>query len=529
MNDFDKKIYQMAEKEQMMIPEKVSIKIDAVLRDMPVQKRKGIMNLKRAVLLAAVLSLLCSVTAAASVGFVKQRMEALNREKLEEFFVQIYTSKAPADNYNRSLTEEERLRKEELLSLYSEKGRFPKGELLLLEKAEDYRGKKVAYLPDTGTFFFPKEEMNDEELLQYIDFLVKRDYSLQKMNEMIAEGEADIPEEVSEKEVSDVRVEGVLNTEAIWDPGQELVIPYKGEVSVTTVAAGKDRIYLGGISTVHQMAVGGSESKVFFDDFEEETQVSFIYEDSKGNVYVAGAELDIEAKAQEETPYSLPPRQMVLWKLNKDGKLLSKFKLSVHGNEKGGYVNELVVDEVGNIYIIGLETNKLHVLNAGGELLTEIDSGEFRINSAGGMGVGKDGKVYVTVYQMVDAGRRLGIASVDLENGCLLDIYEGIVPDGTIMLDVIARGADTDFVFWGYDGIFTYNLGNEEAVHVMPAYEMPCVFESAPVCGLFDGRILIASCDEYREAGYGNGWIRHLRVPEETCFYYLSAPYRAKD
>ena len=129
----------------------------------------------------------------------------------------------------------------------------------------------------------------------------------------------------------------------------------------------------------------------------------------------------------------------------------------MHGNEKGGYVNELVVDEVGNIYIIGLETNKLHVLNAGGELLTEIDSGEFRINSAGGMGVGKDGKVYVTVYQMVDAGRRLGIASVDLKNGCLLDIYEGIVPDGTIMLDVIARGADTDFVFWGYDGIFTYN------------------------------------------------------------------------
>lgn len=528
-NDFDRKVFQMAEKEQVIMPKVTLQRIEEILDGLSEQKKKRPMNLKKAVLLVAVLSLLASVTVTASVGFYRQRMAEMNQKKLEEFFRQIYESKAPADNYNRNLTKAEHLRKEELRVAYMEQGKFPKGEIMLIERAEDYRGKNVAYLKDTGTFFFPKEEMSEEELLQYIDFLYKRDYSLQKMNELIATGEAEIPEEISSEEEISVTQEEILQSDAIWDPGQELTVPYKGDVSVTAIAAGRSRIYLGGINTVHVMTIGAEESELFYDDFETETQVTFIHEDASGNVYVAGAELEVNEEANAEMPYYLPAHQMALWKLGKDGELLWKRNLSAKVNPKGGFVNELVVDGDGNIYIIGLEANKLHVFDGDGELITGIDTGEFRINSAGGMGIGKDGKVYVTVYEMVENRRRLGIATIDLKKGSLLDIYEGLVPDGTIMLDVITQGAETDFVFWGYDGIFTYNLGDEAAVHVKPAYEIPCTYEAAPVCGLLDGRILIASCNEYVEETYGNGWIRHLRIPEETYFYYLTAVQETKE
>ncbi len=522
-SNFDDKLYQMAETEKVVMPEMTQQKLEEILESLSFQRKKRMMNMKKIVLLVAVLSLLCSVTVTASVGLLQKRMEDLNKKKLEEFFVQIYKTKVPADNYNRNLTTAEKERKEKLWIAYSEQGKFPESEICLIDSAEDYKGKSIAYLQDTGTFFFPEKEMSDEEILQYIDFLYKRDYSLKKINELIAEGEMEEPEEIYEKETIEVTDERILESEAIWNPKQELTIPYEGELSVTAIAAGKDSIYLGSINTVHKMAIGDSKSDVFFDDFEKETQVTFIHEDGKGNVYIAGAELEINTEAEAETPYYLPPRQMILWKVSANGELLSKVNLSTLMNGKGGFVNELIADEKGNVYIIGLKVNRLHVLNPEGELLTEIDSGEFRINSAGGMGVGKDGKVYVTVYQMVENDRRLGIATINLDKGCLDNVYEGIVPDGTIMLDVITRGAETDFVFWGYDGIFTYNLGDSEAVHVMHAYEMPCAFEAAPACGLWDGRILIASCNAYKEEAYGNGWIRHLRVPEETYFYYLSA------
>lgn len=57
-----------------------------------------------------------------------------------------------------------------------------------LDDAEDYK-KGVGFLPSKSTFFFPEREMEDEELLQYIDFMQKREYSLLTINEEIEKRE----------------------------------------------------------------------------------------------------------------------------------------------------------------------------------------------------------------------------------------------------------------------------------------------------------------------------------------------------
>ncbi|MDE6816864.1 MAG: hypothetical protein K2P71_12670, partial [Lachnospiraceae bacterium] len=142
-----------------------------------------------------------------------------------------------------------------------------------------------------------------------------------------------------------------------------------------------------------------------------------------------------------------------------------------------------------------------------------VTSEEFNCHDLGGLGIGKDGRVY-TQIQTKD---RMGIASVDPVKGALDEIYMDIVPEGTIMLDIVAAGADTDFVFWGYDGIFTYNLGEDKAVNVLPAYEAPCNWEGVMYCALPDGRIVFADCSQYRNEGD-----KIKSVPENITFYYKS-------
>ena len=280
---WEETLFRMADQEQIVMPESLSDKIEEVLCK-PVEA-KFHMNWRKSLILAAALTMLASATAVASVGALRERMEAMNREKLEEYFTQIYTTKIGVDNYNRPYTDTEKERMDELRESYENEARFPKGELTMIEKPEEYKGKGVALLGDTTTFFFPAGEMSDEELLQIIDFIHKRDYSLQKMNEMIAAGEAQMPVIEEEIEATDAEI---LAGDTVYEPTQELTIPYTGDLELDlTIAAGRNELFLAGFNTVHRMEIGSSDSELFFDDFGVETRILAMCQDTNGDVYMA--------------------------------------------------------------------------------------------------------------------------------------------------------------------------------------------------------------------------------------------------
>ena len=166
-----------------------------------------------------------------------------------------------------------------------EEGRFPEGELTMLDEVEDYKGKNVAFFKKTSTFFFPEKEMSDEQLLQIIDFYAKRDYSLQKMNEMIADKETDFPEEARPAVPQNPTDSAVLESSAAFQPDQALTIPYTGDLSIRAIAAGGDGILLAGRNVIHRMEIGSSDSVLFYDGFDENTQITELCEDGEGNVY----------------------------------------------------------------------------------------------------------------------------------------------------------------------------------------------------------------------------------------------------
>ena len=165
------------------------------------------------------------------------------------------------------------------------------------------------------------------------------------------------------------------------------------------------------------------------------------------------------------------------------------------------------------------------VLDKEGNHVTTITSDEYAFRLSGGLGVGRDGKVYTYIENFYDPDNpqktMMSIASLDVGKGTLDEIYYDIMPENAaIMIDIIAQGAESDFVFWGYDGIFTYNLGDECAVNVVPPYEAPCDWEGARSCALPDGRIVFADIGDCRIEEHPLGKRFHA-VPEKTCFYYV--------
>lgn len=509
----EKELFIMAKQEKIISPETLNIQIDKILTDLPGQKPMYKINLKKALVLAAVLIMVLSISATAAASLLQQRMETMNKEKLEEFFVQIYTSKIPADNYNRPISGEENLRMATLYTAYTEQNLFPDKEITLINFVSDYKGKNVAYLADTGTFFLPEKELTDEQLLQIIDFRYKRDYSLQKMNEMIETGEMKFPEEaLISNEPLEITDEAVLQSEAVWNPEQELIIPYTGKLPMVVIGAGNNSIFLGGFNSIHKMEIGSSDSIPFYEDFTADTRILALCQDKSDVLYATGWEWEESGETH-----------LYLWMLDTDGSLIRKIDLKPYcGSDGSGIVSRIAVDTNGNIFISGQLAeidNEVLVLNQTGELIAKIDTGDYYTSRLGGLGIGKDGLVYVTI---MDKDWNMGIASIDVEKGTLGNIYPNIVPPETIMLDIVAAGSDTDFVFWGFDGIFTYNPGDESAVNVLPAYEAPCQWEGVMYCALPDGRIVFADSTDYTQAESPNGNERLLSIPEKTTFYYMS-------
>lgn len=536
---WEESIFHMADQEQIFLPQSLSDRIESTLCK-PMKKNSNghfHMTWKKSVVLAAAMILLVSATAVASVGALRERMEAMNREKLETYFTQIYASKIGVDNYNRAYSDAERDRMGALREAYEGEARFPEGELTMIEEASEYKGRGVAFLSDTSTFFFPEQEMSDEELLEIIDFMHKRDYSLQRMNEMIEAGEAQMPRVDEEVQATE---EEILATEAVYEPTQSLTIPYTGDLELDlTIAAGRNELFLAGYNRVDRMEIGSSDSEIFFDDFEEETRILAMCQDQSGDLYMAVWELTAAEAAgadtagqENETKVTMTLAVLVV---NHNGQLLRRIDLSDYIDpDRQGVISRMTIDGNGYLYLntAGLRSRKenqeceILVLDREGGYVTQIAPDGYALRRLGGLGVGKDGRVYTYIEECYDPEQdntkdRRGIAAIDVAAGTLGDIYFDIMPENTSLpLDIVAQGAESDFVFWGYDGIFTYDLGDESAVCVLPPYEAPCDFEGARYCALPDGRIVLTNVSEYRteESALGK---KFLAVPEKTCLYYV--------
>lgn len=187
MDSLDRKIKEMACQTKCQTSKEYEQQIDLILKQIqeennmsPTHKKKNF-RLRYAICTLVVL-LLMSIPTVAAVDYVRERMSKLdeNEQKKYQETAETTVPDTEAITYSRQFNAEEQQRYDELMIEYEGKGRFPEGELLIVDVSDNADTKLVVYENETRTLYLPSRSLTDEELLQIIDFYHKADYSLQQ-------------------------------------------------------------------------------------------------------------------------------------------------------------------------------------------------------------------------------------------------------------------------------------------------------------------------------------------------------------
>ncbi len=138
-------------------------------------------SIKRSLPAAAAILLavgIVSIPVQAGIRYlVKERMESIPKEEMEETLEMQKEQTNDADLFSREYSPNEKQRMEALFRDY-QNGIFPERQLLIVEEEEQVTEDTLCYLESTGCFYLPDRELTDEEILEIIEFNYKREYAL---------------------------------------------------------------------------------------------------------------------------------------------------------------------------------------------------------------------------------------------------------------------------------------------------------------------------------------------------------------
>ena len=531
-SDFlDRKLYKMAEQEQMAVSEELDARVDDILLHLEKNGRgsRQHYSFRRAAILAAACLVLASATVTAS-GMYQARMESMNHEKLEEYFAQLQEANASADSYSRPMTESETARLEELRQAYLEQGYFPKKELTLIDSPEKYK-KGVAFYAERSTFFLPDAELTDEQLLELIDFKEKREYSLAKISEEIEAGSYEYVKTEPEKDAAKqgrTAQQGTSGTVLGADTAtQEWQIAYEGDVSIRCAAVSENGLYVGGFTTDGQARVeylfyGSGTPETIFENFAENGEVYSLCLAPDGSIYAG-----LKGLAAAGAEHGWLP---VIYHISPEGTLLNSFTV---GEREWNIVDSMATDAQGRLYVrmrMQEDGSYVRIYSAEGELIGNVaDDDSYAVQGAGALGQGKDGKVYAAAQAVGDttAGNiSMTLVSVDPENFRFVPVAgdENVIcsADTIYPWKMVAAGVNetADFILWGYNGVDTYRLGETEFTRVQENWEMPCGTEGTCAVLVPDGRILYIGASGGFQGTTADGVEISGKDPAKTVFYY---------
>lgn len=537
----DRKIRKMAESERMKVPESLDAKVEKILDGLETAKADNNTDGKRAnqtvrhygfrriVIPTAACLLLASVTVTAS-GLYRARMESMNHEKLETYFSGLQEADVAADSYSRPLTDSEKNRLEELRQAYLEEGYFPQKELAMLDSPEKYK-KGVAFYAARSTYFLPEKELTDEQLLELIDFKEKREYSLAKISEEIAEGSYEYVKTEPEKDAAQqgrAAQQGTSGTVLGADTAtQEWQVAYEGDVSIRCATVAENGLYVGGFTTdgqarVEYLPYGSGTPETFFEDFAENGEVYSLCTAPDGSIYAGLKGLAVPGAEHGWLP--------VIYHISPEGKLLNSFTV---GEREWNIVDSMATDAQGRLYMrmrMQEDGSYVRIYSAEGEQIgTVADDNSYAVQGAGALGQGKDGKVYAAAQAVgnTTAGdMAMTLVSVDPESLRFVPVAGGenvICSADTIYLwKMVAAGVSetADFILWGYNGVNTYRLGETEFTRVQENWEMPCGTEGTCAVLVPDGRILYIGASDGFQGTTADGVEISGKDPVKTVLYY---------
>ena len=203
---FDVKFSELLQKSEFELPNSYEMRFQNTLEKISAKKAKRYFLLFHskvaAVIALCVVSLSLSIGAGAAINLYIQRMNSLNEEEMLTYNSEVQNTDKEADSFSRQLSKLERDKILEFREEYETEGRFPTKEILKVQKKSEVVHGELCFCVENSTFYLPKQELTDDELLQIIDFMEKRDYSVRKKNSV-----SELPSSENEKVSEDEAVE----------------------------------------------------------------------------------------------------------------------------------------------------------------------------------------------------------------------------------------------------------------------------------------------------------------------------------
>lgn len=203
---FDVKFSELLQKSEFELPNSYEMRFQNTLEKISAKKAKRYFLLFHskvaAVIALCVVSLSLSIGAGAAISLYIQRMNSLNEEEMLTYNSEVQNTDKEADSFSRQLSKLERDKMLEFREEYETEGRFPTKEILKVQKKSEVVHGELCFCVENSTFYLPKQELTDDELLQIIDFMEKRDYSVRKKNSV-----SELPSSENEKVSEDEAVE----------------------------------------------------------------------------------------------------------------------------------------------------------------------------------------------------------------------------------------------------------------------------------------------------------------------------------
>ncbi len=203
---FDVKFSELLQKSEFELPNSYEMRFQNTLEKISAKKAKRYFLLFHskvaAVIALCVVSLSLSIGAGAAINLYIQRMNSLNEEEMLTYNSEVQNTDKEADSFSRQLSKLERDKMLEFREEYETEGRFPTKEILKVQKKSEVVHGELCFCVENSTFYLPKQELTDDELLQIIDFMEKRNYSVRKKNSV-----SELPSSENEKVSEDEAVE----------------------------------------------------------------------------------------------------------------------------------------------------------------------------------------------------------------------------------------------------------------------------------------------------------------------------------
>lgn len=439
---------------------------------------------KGLLILAAALTLFSGMTAFAATSLWQQRMENLNEQEMAEYFSGITTSNAPAFRYSRGMTDNEKQLFDKLKTAYEMDGVFPQGTLSMISGAEEYKGKGVGYDAQSGTFFLPKEDLTNEQMLQIIDFYHKVDYSLAQASVLLENGEMGLTKENVFKD--DKVFETMQNFETLNDKVSHFVVNLEGTQMPKEIAAGNDFVYLGYENEIKRMPVGKEEINTFY-ELKENEKLYALDADKENNVYLSIREYGENAKVQKST----------LIKIDEQGSVVTEYDVSDVVSQYGKELSSLnaykmVEDAEGNLYVKTFWAGELmvFVFNPVGSFAGTIEADAYETHPAGDMCLGKDGNVYVL-------GKN-EIICIDVKKSEVVKAYPYVTDNMKAAIDMVYPADENNFYLFSYDGLYLASLEENTVNQILAPYESEVFAEGARCYPIDSSTLVIAN---YQDEG----------------------------